>query len=105
MCKLAGAAIDPKPEIIDEMTMASEKAANDVGQGEFAGGFLVLDRRLRLSVSSDAVSLNMFAFPKLILTLVKLGCFLIPRAASQVSVLRGVQTSRRRLYQTGSLRA
>jgi hypothetical protein len=26
-----------KPEIIDEMTKASQKAANDVGQGEFAG--------------------------------------------------------------------
>jgi hypothetical protein len=28
-----------KPEIIDEMTKASEQAANKVGQGEFAGVF------------------------------------------------------------------
>jgi hypothetical protein len=28
-----------KPEIIDEVTKASQEAANDVGQGEFAGVF------------------------------------------------------------------
>jgi hypothetical protein len=28
-----------KPEIIDEMTKASQEAANEVGQGEFAGAF------------------------------------------------------------------